>query len=312
MTAFSADWLALREPIDAGSRAATLTRRLADAIAATHADRPSRITDLASGTGANLRYLAAALGGRQDWRLVDHDPALLDALPARMRRWAGDAGLEFSANGQALSIENSDGQALSIANSDGQCLSIGGPEFECTLRLVQTDLADDLAACDFPDGGLVTASALLDLVSEAWLDSLARRCLEVRAPVLFTLSYDGRIDFLPGEADDPLVRDLVNRHQRTDKGFGPALGPAAADAGKAVFEALGYRVELGPSDWQLGPAQGPLQEALVSGWFEAALEMAPEEKARLISWRSAREDAIRAGRSELVVGHQDLLGMPPG
>ena len=71
---FSTEWLALREPVDAASRNVELTARLLewreqlDTLAA---------LDLASGTGANFRFLAPLLGGEQHWRLVDHDPALL-------------------------------------------------------------------------------------------------------------------------------------------------------------------------------------------------------------------------------------------
>ena len=45
----------------------------------------------------------------------------------------------------------------------------------------------------FDGRALVTASALLDLVSEEWLRVLAVRCAESGAAVLFALSYDGRI-----------------------------------------------------------------------------------------------------------------------
>ena len=63
MSGFSAEWLALREPLDARSRSAELVARLrADAP-----DGTRRIVDLATGTGANLRYLAPRLGGDQDW-----------------------------------------------------------------------------------------------------------------------------------------------------------------------------------------------------------------------------------------------------
>ena len=57
----------------------------------------------------------------------------------------------------------------------------------------------------------------------------------------------------PDEPEDAEVRDLVNRHQRTDKGFGPALGPDALAAGRErVLVGLGYRVERERSDWALG------------------------------------------------------------
>ena len=81
---------------------------------------------------------------------------------------------------------------------------------------------------------LVTASALLDLVSESWLAGLVRRCADNACGAYFALTYDGEVQWMTESAagwridddpDDGLVRDAVNRHQRSDKGFGPALGP---------------------------------------------------------------------------------------
>ena len=71
---FTADWLALREPVDHRSRAHGLLSRLS-AWWGTAGD--FRIADLGSGTGSNLRYLAPRLSGFQEWTLVDHDTALL-------------------------------------------------------------------------------------------------------------------------------------------------------------------------------------------------------------------------------------------
>ena len=55
-------------------------------------------------------------------------------------------------------------------------------------------------AAIFEGRSLVTASALLDLVSEAWLRALAARCAESGAAALFALSYDGRIVCSPGRS----------------------------------------------------------------------------------------------------------------
>ena len=66
------------------------------------------------------------------------------------------------------------------------------------------------------------------------------------AAVLFALTYDGRIGCSPEDPDDGLIVALVNEHQRTDKGFGPALGPDAhRRARRAAFEQLGYRGAAG-------------------------------------------------------------------
>ncbi len=70
----------------------------------------------------------------------------------------------------------------------------------------------------------------------------------------------------------PIVA-AVNAHQRTDKGFGPALGPAAAALAIARFEALGYSVVHGASDWVIGPDDRDIQTEMLTGWASAAREI---------------------------------------
>ena len=156
---------------------------------------------------------------------------------------------------------------------------------------------------------LVTASALLDLVSEVWLKTLAALCAAEGAAMLFALSYDGRIVCTPEDADDGEIVALVNEHQRTDKGFGPALGPEAMDVAERCFSEPGFHVQRAPSDWVLAPGAAELQRQLIDGWAQAASEIAPE-RARLIDrWRERRFAHVAAGWSEIIVGHEDLIGI---
>ena len=287
MTAFSSTWLSLREPHDAQSR----SRRMARSLQRLLPDRTIQITDLASGTGANLRFLAEALGGRQAWSLIDHDRALLDAIPARMQDWAARCGASVTQSGPELIIQ--------------------GLSFECRARISQQDLAQDLTAIDLPARAPVTAAALLDLVSDTWLTALAERCCSVRAPVLFALTYDGQLTFSPPEPEDDQIRELINLHQTGDKGFGPALGPLAAVQARQRFAEVGYQMEFERSDWQLGPADEDLQLALLDGWLTAAMEIAPEQGSALQGWLQRRRAHVAGGRSALRVGHVDFVGWLP-
>src|SRR6185436_182024 len=92
----------------------------------------------------------------------------------------------------------------------------------------------------FAGSSIVTASALLDLVSERWLATLVDRCRAAGAGVLFALSYDGRIACSPEEPEDDEIRRMVNEHQKRDKGFGPALGPDAAARAAQLLSTAGY------------------------------------------------------------------------
>ncbi|MGE0360887.1 MAG: trans-aconitate 2-methyltransferase [Vicinamibacterales bacterium] len=228
--------------------------------------RGHRAIDLACGTGANVRYLTARLPVVPTWTIVDHDQALL----AEARRQLGNGPL--------------------------------GPDYTLTAR--RLDLADlDPAVVAGHD--LVTASALLDLVSAAWLETLARACRSAEAVVLLALTFDGRMECTPPHPDDELVRGLVLRHQRHDKGFGPALGPDAASVAEVCFATAGFTVRTAHSDWQLESPR--LQRELVAGWARAAVEIDPAQASRIAAWEARRLAHVLEGRSRIRVGHRDLV-----
>jgi hypothetical protein len=261
MSGFSADWLALREPADAAARSATLAHLAVRSLPPDHV----RAVDLATGTGANVRYLAPLLPPDQEWLLVDDDEQLLHALPQRL------PGLRFDAR--------------------------------------RIDLSDLSAPALVEGRALVTASALLDLVSEPWVASLAVLCARVRAVVLLALSYGGRIACWPAEPEDALVQDLVNRHQRRDKGFGQALGPDATSCAADHFACRGYRVMRESSDWVLNDDHRALQRQLIEGWAGAAAAVEPSQAAAVVAWKVRRLEHVTAGRSTLIVSHEDLLAI---
>jgi hypothetical protein len=176
-------------------------------------------------------------------------------------------------------------------------------EIETTCR--------NLGALDDPElfsgRRLVTASALLDLVSDPWLRALADRCRDVEATALFALTYNGRSQCVPAEAEDDLIRELMNRHQRgNDKGFGRAAGPDAVDCAERWFTAAGYHVRREPSDWRLAPDQRELQRQLLEGWADAAKEIASDQEPMIVDWLARRLSHVDAGRSHITVGHEDL------
>jgi SAM-dependent methyltransferase len=228
-----------------------------------------RLVDLGCGTGANLRYLAPRLPQEQRWLCLDHDPDLLARADAALGGWRGEIGWRGS------------------------------------VRFEPLDLATALDSLAL-DGAGVTASALLDLTSAAWLDRLAERCRG--APVLMALSFDGRLSWRPALDHDDMIRDRLLAHQRTDKGFGPALGPDAPLHLAERLEVRGHKVAIEASDWQLGPADRPLLEAMLEGVVAAAGEI--RQDPRLADWAAQRRMQLAGGELGLTVGHLDLLALP--
>jgi len=282
-------WLRLREPADAAARSESLTRTIAGTIAPSE---PARVLDLATGTGANLRYLAPRLARRQRWLVVDRDSALLALVPTLTAPW-----------GVAHHYE--------VQKHVNGCV-IRGEQLECHVETKQLDLGTHTNVEIFAGCHLVTASALLDLASERWLTALAARCHAVGAAALFAITYNGWSSCSPVEPEDDMIRDLLNQHQKTDKGLGgPAAGPDAAGCAARCFAEVGYRVRSEPSDWVLASSEHELQRRLIEGWAEAATQMAPGDASTIARWRVRRIGHVDADRSHVVVGHLDIAAWLP-
>ena len=287
MTGFTADWLALREPADRRARSHELIESL---CAWRRGLTTLSVVDLGAGTGALLRDLAPRLGGRQEWLLLDHDAALLGQARQILETWAEAKGWPVTRQSDQIEIRAEDGLDL-------------------TIRTRTADLNTAIEELDQAGVDLITASALLDLVSEPWLERLATLCQAHGAVFYAPLNYDGRMAPSPALPFDRDLRDLVNWHQKSDKGFGPALGPTCVEAAARHFGDRGFAVRQLPSDWRLTTADRPLVEALLSGWAEASAGLRGDLRGRIEAWLQQRRDLLEDPQAECLVGHQDLLAL---
>jgi hypothetical protein len=182
------------------------------------------------------------------------------------------------------------------------------PDLVVAARAI--DLVRDLEmALDGPTD-LVTTSALLDLVSADWLERFAVEAAARRLPVYAALTYQGRATLTPSEPFDREIVAAVNRHQRRDKGFGPALGPEAALRAVRAFEHVGYKVEPGSSDWMFGPDDREIQLEVLTGWAYAASELGGLPASAIERWLAHRRELVTAGRASMTVGHVDFFAIP--
>lgn len=277
MSGFSPQWLALREAADHRSRNANLAGRLADRF---RNARSVSVVDLGCGTGSNLRATAPLLTAQQCWTLVDFDAALLDAAGDALWRWAD------------------------VARQSGDTLMLDKQGQQLIVILRQADLAGELGHILGANVDLVTASALFDLASTAFIGRLAQMTAARRAAFYTVSTYDGRQTWTPAHSADADLLEAFHAHQRTDKGLGVAAGPAAPAALATAFRSAGYEVSEGDSAWVLGAADERLIAELAAGFAAAARETGRLDPAAIGDWLSLRRTAAK-------VGHTDTLALPP-
>jgi hypothetical protein len=78
----------------------------------------------------------------------------------------------------------------------------------------------------------------------------------------------------------------------------------------ARFDALGYSVVHGASDWIMGPEDRNIQTEILAGWASASNEMGALPLADATTWLTRRRAAIDAGCSSLRIGHIDFFAIP--
>jgi hypothetical protein len=254
---------------------------------------------------------------REPYDVRARNPTVLDAVAASLKPRSSvrviDLACGTGSTFRALSPRLPSQQNWKLIDNDLDLLALATamPAAKDTAATaIPLDLNRDLEAALDEAVDLVATSALLDLVSDTWLDRLAGALAARSIPFYAALSYDGRTVFTPPDSFDAAITAAVNAHQRTDKGFGPALGPAAAAFAIACFEALGYSVVHGTSDWAIGPDDRELQNEILSGWANAAHEIGALSLADTTAWLTRRRDAVAAGRSSLLVGHVDFFATP--
>lgn len=276
MSSFAAAWLALREPADARARSPEIAAALAARL---HARESIAVVDLGCGTGANLRATAPLLGRGQRWTLVDNDPALLAAAAAALAAWAD------------------------TARNEGDALVLAKEGLELTVHFRNCDLSRDVEGALGAEADLVTSSALFDLASAAFIQRLVNAVASRRAVFHSVLTYNGVQRWRPRHPADGAVTAAFHRHQTRDKGFGPAVGPAAPAHLADQLRIAGYAVLEGDSPWRLGPADGRLIDELHAGVVGAVSETRAVDPRTLEAWAKAR-------RTGAEVGHTDTLAFP--
>jgi hypothetical protein len=264
-------------------------------------------------------FAADWLALREPYDLRARSAAVLNAVIASLADHSAvnivDLACGTGSTLRALSPRLLSQQTWRLADNDRVLLSLASKSLRpanVTITTMEADLNRDL---DVMLGGtidLVTTSALLDLVSETWLQRFAREAAAQSLRVYAALCYDGQIEIAPTDELDETIIAAVNAHQRGDKGFGPALGPLAAQAAIARFEAAGYSVVQGQADWIAGSQDQAFQIEIFRGWAGAANELGTSSGSDVDGWLRRRCDFVAAGRSSLRVGHVDLFTTPIG
>ncbi|GIF67253.1 trans-aconitate methyltransferase [Asanoa ishikariensis] len=184
----------------------------------------------------------------------------------------------------------------------------GKPE-QITAATRQRDLGT-LTAADLAGADLVTASALIDVLTLDEVEAIAAACAGAGVPALIMLSVVGRVELDPADPFDDEVAAAFNAHQRRAVGGRRLLGPDAVAALSDAFARHGVSTTLRPSPWELGVDDRDLLVVWFQEWLDAAVEQVPALGKPSTGYARRRLAEIADGRLTATVHHVDLLATP--
>lgn len=259
------DWLSLRRPADEAAREATRP-----VIAALSAHLSSQ---LAAGQAAHIIDLGAGTGAN----LAFLAPRL--AVPQRWTLIDRDEDLL----GEVPQIVSCD-QVLEVRR----------------LALDLTELQDILGE-DPPT--LITCTAVLDVLTERQVHSLATLVATRGLAVLFSLSVTGEVRMDPPLELDARIAGAFNAHQRRSGLAGPRAIALAAHA----LSSHGLDVTVTDTPWMLGSDSHALIARYLTDRVAAAAEHDPSLHPATDHWLETRFSQLEQGGLSVEVGHQDLM-----
>jgi SAM-dependent methyltransferase len=241
-------------------------------------------------------YTTTWLGLREPADAEARAVGLVGLIPAKKHMVISDLGCGSGSMARWLGARLDAGQRWILYDHDPVLLEYAAAHVprsegvEVRRRDITRLTGRDLAGSD-----LVTASALLDILTAEGIAALAAACAGI--PALLTLSVIGEVRLDPVDPLDEALGAAFDAHQRRDG----KLGPDAFDAAVAAFE-KSHTVTVRDSPWHLA-AHPQLTAEWLRGWVGAAAEERPDlDTAGYLARRLADLPVVR-------VGHKDLLAV---
>lgn len=266
--AVPADWLALRRPADEEARAVTagLLTRLGEHVRTRPGGDPGAPVDV-----VDVIDVGAGTGANQAW--------LSPRLPFPTR-WT-------------------------LVDHDPTLLS--APGHGPGVRVVAgVEAVPGLLRAGGHGPQLVTAAALLDLLTPAALEGLVAAAAAAGAAALFALTVTGVVAVDPADDEDAAIAAAFDAHQRRDG----LAGPDAPALLRAAAARHGADLHVIHTPWLLDSRYPQLLERYLRDRAAVVLEQDPGRHGPVAAWLDRRLAQAEAGDLVVTVGHEDALLLP--
>jgi SAM-dependent methyltransferase len=283
-TDFSVKWLNTRYPFDVAARNSEVEKA---ALMALPPDRDLRLLDLGAGTGNSCRYFIPKLPQNQEWLLVELNPDLIEAAKQQLVEFAKAEGYKR------------------LPSDDG--LKFKGKK-TIHIRFLQHSFLHLNDVLDLSGFDLVTAGAVIDLLSTDMLEQLVQQFIGHVAPFLATINFVGLL-FDQATDRDRQYAALYMQHMQRERPFGRALGAHCIPFLESWLLIRDIPFLSGASDWMIRPEDTAMHAFQLDFMEEAITEMlaCPEAGEKLQEWLAQKRAASKAGQLSFRVQHFDIF-----
>ena len=221
--------------------------------------------------------------------MVDLNPTLLKRARQRLVLWANGNGYTIEKDEPDYLLFTRRARRLSIQLRQGSFLKL--------------DQILPLEAYH-----VVTASAVVDLLSRDMLDKLLRTLHQHQLAFYPTLNYQS-MRYLPAEPRDEAMIEAYERHMQREQDFGRALGPSCTATLQQLAQKIYRQSPLqGPSPWELRPTDVAMHRHMLAFMEKSITEIAP--KLDVAGWADHKRQLLKAQELHLHVDHSDVFISP--
>ena len=152
-------------------------------------------------------------------------------------------------------------------------------------------------------------SAALDLMSKSSID-IALKKIKKNNILYFSLCFNGLVKWTPTNTFDKYILAFFNNHQRSDKGFGNALGYKSIESLRKKAGKLNLNITVADSPWIIknkSEKDTVFMKRYLLDIRKSLFHMEGIDKNILRKWYEDKKYDLENKKIKLYVGHNDIL-----
>ena len=247
------------------------------------------LIDFCCGTGSFLMWALNKNISFQNCILVDYDIKLLKSIKSNLRtHLKSKYTVQSNTNNLNLLIKKNSKTISSVSIEKYDC-----DEYSHNNKALH----------------VISYSAALDLMSKSSID-IALKKIKKNNIFYFSLCFNGLVKWTPTNTFDKYILAFFNNHQRSDKGFGNALGHKSIEYLRKKAGKLNLNITVADSPWIIknkSEKDTVFMKRYLLDIRKSLFHMEGIDKNILRKWYEDKKYDLENKKIKLYVGHNDIL-----